>query len=37
MFVVQRGSPGVSLLRANYQQLRGAMIGDGNITAQEFA
>jgi len=37
LFVVQRGSPGVDLLRANYQQLRDAMIGAGYITAREFA
>jgi 2-polyprenyl-3-methyl-5-hydroxy-6-metoxy-1,4-benzoquinol methylase len=36
MFMVQRGSPGASLVRANYEQLRGAMIEAGYITAQEF-
>lgn len=36
MFMVQRGSPGVSLVRANYEQLRGAMIDPGYITNQEF-
>lgn len=36
MFVVQRGSPGAGLVRANYEQLRGAMIDSGYITNQEF-
>ena len=30
------GSPGPSLMRANYEQLRGAMIGAGYLTEQEF-
>lgn len=36
MFMVQRESPGASLVRANYEQLRGAMIDAGYVTAQEF-
>ena len=36
MFMVRCGSPGVSLVRANYEQLRGAMIDPGYITNQEF-
>jgi SAM-dependent methyltransferase len=36
MFMVQRGSPGALLVGANYEQLRGAMIEAGYITAQEF-
>jgi SAM-dependent methyltransferase len=36
MSMVQSGSPGATLVRANYEQLRGAMIGAGYITEQEF-
>jgi SAM-dependent methyltransferase len=36
MFMVHRGTPGASLVRANYEQLRGEMIGAGYITGQEF-
>ena len=36
MFMVQCGSPGASLVRANYEQLREAMIDPGYITHQEF-
>jgi hypothetical protein len=35
-FMWQGGSPGASLLRSNYEQLRGAMIEAGYITQQEF-
>jgi len=33
--MLQRNSPGVSLMRANYQQLRGEMIDAGYVTADE--
>jgi hypothetical protein len=33
--IPQRNSPGVSLMRANYQQLRGEMIDAGDVTAEE--
>jgi SAM-dependent methyltransferase len=36
IFVCQRGSPGTTILRANYEQLREALIKGGYITAQEF-
>lgn len=36
LFMCQCGSPGASLLRANYEQLRAAMIDGGYITEQEF-
>jgi len=36
MFMVECGSPGAMLVRANYEQLRGAMIEAGYITEQEF-
>ncbi len=36
MSMVQSGSPGAALVRANYEQLRGDMIGAGYITEQEF-
>jgi SAM-dependent methyltransferase len=36
MFMVQCASPGAMLVRANYEQLREAMIDAGYITAQEF-
>lgn len=35
-FMWQRGSPGVSLLRSNYEQLHSAMIDAGYITEREF-
>jgi ubiquinone/menaquinone biosynthesis C-methylase UbiE len=35
-FMWQGGSPGASLLRSNYEQLRGAMIEAGYVTPQEF-
>jgi SAM-dependent methyltransferase len=35
-FMWEGGSPGASLLRSNYEQLRGAMIDAGYITQQEF-
>jgi len=35
-FMWQGGSPGTSLLRANFQQLRGEMIKAGYITEEEF-
>lgn len=35
-FMWQGGSPGASLLRSNYEQLRGAMIEAGYLTQQEF-
>jgi SAM-dependent methyltransferase len=35
-FMWSFGSPGPSLMRANYEQLRSAMIDDGRVTAQEF-
>jgi hypothetical protein len=36
VFMWQRGSPGASMLRANYEQLREAMIGGNYITPQQF-
>jgi SAM-dependent methyltransferase len=36
MFMVQSGSPGATLVRANYQQLRGDMIDAGYVTDREF-
>jgi SAM-dependent methyltransferase len=36
LFMVRSGSPGSSLVRANYQQLREAMINANYITAPEF-
>ena len=36
MFMVKCGSPGASLVRANYEQLRSAMIDAGYITGHEF-
>ncbi len=36
VFMLQGGSPGASLLRANYEQLRDALIDAGYITQQEF-
>jgi SAM-dependent methyltransferase len=36
MFMVKRESPGAMLVRANYEQLREAMIDAGYVTAQEF-
>jgi hypothetical protein len=36
MFMVQAGSPGAALLRANYEQLHGSLIASGYITEQEF-
>jgi SAM-dependent methyltransferase len=36
MFMWQSGSPGVSLLRANYEQLHSSMIDAGYITEEEF-
>lgn len=33
--MLQAGSPGASLLRANYQQLRGALVDAGYVTGQE--
>jgi SAM-dependent methyltransferase len=35
-FMWQGGSPGASLLRSNYEQLRSAMIDAGYVTEQEF-
>jgi SAM-dependent methyltransferase len=35
-FMVQRGSPGAILVRANYEQLRASMIEAGYINEQEF-
>ena len=35
-FMWQGGSPGAALLRANYEQLRGAMIEAGYVTQQDF-
>ena len=37
MFMVQSGSAGAALLRANYEQLHGALIGSGYITEHEFS
>ena len=36
MFMWTSGSPGASLLRANFEQLRGNMIDAGYITEEEF-
>jgi len=36
IFMWQSGSPGVSLLRANYEQLHSSMIDAGYITEEEF-
>jgi SAM-dependent methyltransferase len=36
MVMVQHGSPGVMLVRANYEQLRGDMLHAGYITEQDF-
>jgi SAM-dependent methyltransferase len=36
IFLWQSGSPGVSLLRANYEQLHSSMIDAGYITEEEF-
>jgi 2-polyprenyl-3-methyl-5-hydroxy-6-metoxy-1,4-benzoquinol methylase len=36
MFMVERGTPGASLVRANYEQLREDMIRAGYITEPEF-
>jgi hypothetical protein len=36
MFIWQSGSRGVSLLRANYEQLHSSMIDSGYITEKEF-
>jgi hypothetical protein len=36
MLMVQSGSPGAALLRANWEQLQGAMIEAGYVTKQEF-
>jgi ubiquinone/menaquinone biosynthesis C-methylase UbiE len=36
MFMVKSGSPGASLVRANYEQLRPALIDAGYITEHEF-
>jgi hypothetical protein len=36
VFMAQVGSPGTDLVRANYEQLRGAMIDSGEITAGEI-
>jgi len=35
-FMWQQGSPGAALLRATYEQLRGAMIDGKYITPQQF-
>jgi hypothetical protein len=35
-FIWSAGSAGLSLTRANYEQLRSAMIGAGYITEEEF-
>jgi len=35
-FMWSAGSPGPSLMRANYEQLRGDLIGGGYVTATEF-
>jgi SAM-dependent methyltransferase len=37
MSIWQCGSPGASLMRVNFEQLRGAMISGGYITEQEIA
>jgi hypothetical protein len=36
MFIWQSGSRGVSLLRANYEQLHRSMIDAGYLTEEEF-
>jgi SAM-dependent methyltransferase len=36
MFMLQSGSPGAALLRANYEQLHGALIESGYVTEPEF-
>ena len=36
LFMWQAGSPGTSLMRANYEQLREEMISAGHITEEEF-
>ncbi len=36
VFMLQRGSPGVSMLRANYEQLRTAMVDGNYITPRQF-
>jgi hypothetical protein len=36
LFMWQSGSAGVSLMRANFEQLRGALIGARYVTEQEF-
>ena len=36
VFMARVGSPGTDLVRANYEQLRGAMIDSGEITAGEI-
>ena len=35
MIKVQSGSPGASLFRANYRQLRGALVDAGYVTERE--
>jgi len=36
MFMMQSGSAGAALLRANYEQLRGALVDSGYVTEREF-
>jgi len=36
VFMWHRGSPGASMVRANYEQLRQAMIDGGWVTQQQF-
>jgi hypothetical protein len=36
VFMFERGSPGVSMLRTNYDQLRAAMIDGHYITPRQF-
>jgi hypothetical protein len=36
MFMISAATPGASLMRANYEQLREAMIEAGYITQDEF-
>jgi SAM-dependent methyltransferase len=36
IFMVQRGSPGAALVRANFEQLRGALTNAGYVTEQDI-